>query len=49
MGHILSLNPNFCVTTDRYAVFIISVSLTMILYDVPSDIARNILDITFHT
>ena len=23
--------------------------LTMILYDVPSDIARNILDITFHT
>ena len=26
MGHILSLNPNFCVTTDRYAVFIISVA-----------------------
>ena len=26
-----------------------SCGLTMILYDVPSDIARNILDITFHT
>ena len=28
MSHILSLNPNFCVTTDRHtaAVFIISVA-----------------------
>ena len=40
------MRRNFSVTTDRYAGVIGYVWLN---YDIPSDITRNILDMTFHT
>ena len=46
MGHAsLISRRNISVNTDRYCRHMIN----MILYGVPSDIARNILGITFHT
>ena len=46
---ILSMRRNFCVAPTGTPPSYEKYGLTMILYGVPSDIARNILDITFHT